>query len=99
MEYRIVAYIETYHSQHTFFYNQLRIEYQQLKLYALVINLVVLNRLFFHHIIDLIDNNLHNFLFDQIVNKYTKFDPTSPRIYNLPCPNKNCFNYRGVSSG
>lgn len=28
--------------------------------------------------------------FDQIVNKYTKFDPTLPRIYNLPCPNKNC---------
>ena len=28
--------------------------------------------------------------FDQIVNKYTKFDPTLPRIFNLPCPNKNC---------
>ena len=28
--------------------------------------------------------------FDQIVNKYTKFDPTLPRIFNLPCPNKDC---------
>ena len=28
--------------------------------------------------------------FDQIVNKYTKLDPTLPRIFNLPCPNKNC---------
>ena len=28
--------------------------------------------------------------FDQIVNKYTKLDPTLPRIYNLPCPNINC---------
>ena len=28
--------------------------------------------------------------FDQIVNKYTILDPTLPRIYNLPCPNKYC---------
>ena len=28
--------------------------------------------------------------FNQIVNKYTKFDPTLPRIFNLPCPNKDC---------
>jgi hypothetical protein len=28
--------------------------------------------------------------FDHIVNKYTKLDPTLPRIHNLPCPNKEC---------
>ena len=25
-----------------------------------------------------------------IVNKYTKLDPTLPRIYTLPCPNMEC---------
>ena len=28
--------------------------------------------------------------FNHIVNKYTKFDPTLPRIYNVKCPNVNC---------
>jgi hypothetical protein len=28
--------------------------------------------------------------FEHIVNKYTKLDPTLPRIYNLPCPSKDC---------
>jgi aspartate carbamoyltransferase regulatory subunit len=28
--------------------------------------------------------------FNHIVNKYTKFDPTLPRIYNVKCPNINC---------
>jgi len=28
--------------------------------------------------------------FEHIVNKYTKLDPTLPRIHNLPCPNDNC---------
>lgn len=28
--------------------------------------------------------------FDHIVNKYTKLDPTLPRIHNLPCPNNEC---------
>ena len=28
--------------------------------------------------------------FEHIVNKYTKLDPTLPRIYNIPCPNKDC---------
>ena len=28
--------------------------------------------------------------FNHIVNKYTKLDPTLPRIYNVPCPNANC---------
>jgi DNA-directed RNA polymerase subunit M/transcription elongation factor TFIIS len=27
---------------------------------------------------------------DHFVNKYTKLDPTLPRIYNLPCPNNEC---------
>lgn len=25
-----------------------------------------------------------------IVNKYTKFDPTLPRVYNIRCPNAEC---------
>jgi hypothetical protein len=25
-----------------------------------------------------------------MVNKYTKFDPTLPRIYNMDCPNADC---------
>jgi len=39
---------------------------------------------------------LHNQLkhkeqtFHHIVNKYTKFDPTLPRIKNIPCPNPEC---------
>lgn len=28
--------------------------------------------------------------FNHIVNKYTKLDPTLPRIFNLPCPNEKC---------
>lgn len=28
--------------------------------------------------------------FEHIINKYTKLDPTLPRIYKLPCPNNDC---------
>jgi DNA-directed RNA polymerase subunit M/transcription elongation factor TFIIS len=28
--------------------------------------------------------------FNHIINKYTKLDPTLPRIYNIKCPNNNC---------
>jgi len=28
--------------------------------------------------------------FNHIVNKYTKFDPTLPRINNIKCPNADC---------
>jgi DNA-directed RNA polymerase subunit M/transcription elongation factor TFIIS len=28
--------------------------------------------------------------YDHIINKYTKLDPTLPRLYNLKCPNTNC---------
>jgi len=28
--------------------------------------------------------------FNHIINKYTKLDPTLPRVYNIPCPNKEC---------
>lgn len=28
--------------------------------------------------------------FSHIVNKYTKMDPTLPRIYNMKCPNSDC---------
>jgi DNA-directed RNA polymerase subunit M/transcription elongation factor TFIIS len=25
-----------------------------------------------------------------VINKYTKFDPTLPRVNNIPCPNEDC---------
>lgn len=28
--------------------------------------------------------------FHHIMNKYTKLDPTLPRIYSIPCPNEQC---------
>ena len=28
--------------------------------------------------------------FNHIINKYTKLDPTLPRIYNVKCPNIGC---------
>jgi len=28
--------------------------------------------------------------FNHIINKYTKMDPTLPRIYNVVCPNPEC---------
>ena len=28
--------------------------------------------------------------YSHIINKYTKFDPTLPRILNIKCPNKEC---------
>ena len=28
--------------------------------------------------------------FSHIINKYTKIDPTLPRIYNMKCPNTDC---------
>lgn len=28
--------------------------------------------------------------FNHIINKYTKLDPTLPRIYNIKCPNTGC---------
>jgi len=28
--------------------------------------------------------------FNHIINPYTKFDPTLPRIYNIRCPNEMC---------
>ena len=28
--------------------------------------------------------------FNHIINKYTKLDPTLPRIYNMKCPNQEC---------
>ena len=29
-----------------------------------------------------------------VINKYTKLDPTLPRIYNIPCPNPSCPTHR-----
>ena len=28
--------------------------------------------------------------YKNVINKYTKLDPTLPRIYNIDCPNKEC---------
>lgn len=28
--------------------------------------------------------------FHHIVNRYTKLDPTLPRVYTIPCPNEEC---------
>lgn len=28
--------------------------------------------------------------YEHIINKYTKLDPTLPRIYTMKCPNENC---------
>ena len=33
--------------------------------------------------------------FSLIVNEYTKFDPTLPRIHNIPCPNPECATKEG----
>lgn len=31
--------------------------------------------------------------YESKINKYTKLDPTLPRIYTLPCPNDSCENH------
>ena len=37
--------------------------------------------------------------FNHIINKYTKLDPTLPRIYNVKCPNAECkTNKEGTST-
>jgi len=36
--------------------------------------------------------------FSQVVNKYTKFDPTLPRIHTIRCPNDECPSNRSASS-
>ena len=36
--------------------------------------------------------------FNHIINKYTKEDPTLPRIYNIPCPNHECSSNRDNST-
>jgi len=37
--------------------------------------------------------------FSQVVNKYTKFDPTLPRIHTIRCPNDECPSNAGGSVG
>ena len=37
--------------------------------------------------------------FSQVVNKYTKLDPTLPRIHTMRCPNDECPRNDKVSSG
>jgi DNA-directed RNA polymerase subunit M/transcription elongation factor TFIIS len=34
--------------------------------------------------------------FSQVVNKYTKYDPTLPRIHTIRCPNDVCPSNQGV---
>ena len=34
--------------------------------------------------------------FNHIINKYTKLDPTLPRIYNVKCPNVECKTNKGT---
>jgi len=36
--------------------------------------------------------------FSQVVNKYTKFDPTLPRIHTIRCPNDECPSNSGSGS-
>ena len=35
--------------------------------------------------------------FSQVVNKYTKYDPTLPRIHTIRCPNDECPSNQGAS--
>ena len=37
---------------------------------------------------DVQENIVQNF--NNIINPYTKMDPTLPRIYNMKCPNESC---------
>jgi hypothetical protein len=37
--------------------------------------------------------------FSQVVNKYTKFDPTLPRIHTIRCPNDECPSNRDDAGG
>ena len=37
--------------------------------------------------------------FNHIINKYTKLDPTLPRIYNVKCPNADCKSNSDSASG
>lgn len=36
------------------------------------------------------DQNIQQDTKDQLINEYTKLDPTLPRLYNLKCPNVEC---------
>lgn len=36
--------------------------------------------------------------FDDIINKYTKYDPTLPKVNYIKCPNTECSSYKDDSS-
>tara|TARA_B100001250_G_C19630678_1_gene713617 strand:- start:561 stop:944 length:384 start_codon:yes stop_codon:yes gene_type:complete len=38
-------------------------------------------------------------LYSQVINKYTKLDPTLPRINNIDCPNKDCLTNKNTKEG
>ena len=33
-----------------------------------------------------------------VINQYTKLDPTLPRVKNIPCPNENCISNKSETS-
>lgn len=37
--------------------------------------------------------------YNNIINEYTKLDPTLPRISNVPCPNTECPSNKGLGDG
>ena len=37
--------------------------------------------------------------FNHIINKYTKLDPTLPRIYTMKCPNESCITNMNCDEG
>ena len=37
--------------------------------------------------------------FNHIINKYTKLDPTLPRIYTMKCPNESCITNANSDEG
>jgi len=36
--------------------------------------------------------------FNHFINKYTKLDPTLPRVYNIRCPNTDCLTNKEVDN-
>ena len=36
--------------------------------------------------------------YKNVINKYTKLDPTLPRIYNIDCPNSDCVSNKKTNS-
>ena len=41
-------------------------------------------------VLSTINNTTGEQIYNYLINEYTKFDPTLPRVYNIECPNPNC---------